>query len=58
LDDVDVKSVIKRLKTKRFAAGVNRNDISNGVKDLNIKLDEHINNVITAMKEIQTQLGL
>jgi len=58
LNDVDVKSVIKRLKTKRFAAGVNRNDIYSGAEDIGISLDEHIQNVIDAMKEIQTKLEL
>ncbi|KKR05706.1 MAG: Metal dependent phosphohydrolase [candidate division WS6 bacterium GW2011_GWF2_39_15] len=58
LSGVDVKSVTKRFKDKGFARGVVREDIINGAKELNIDLDEHIQLVIDAMKEIKEDLGL
>lgn len=50
LDEVEVKSVLKKMKDKGFAKAVNRDDIINGAIELNISLEEHISNCITAMK--------
>jgi predicted hydrolase (HD superfamily) len=56
--DLEVSSVKKKLKDKRFAANVNREDITQGCAELNIPLDEHIKFVIEAMKSISNELGL
>lgn len=56
--DVKVKSVKKKLKDRRFAAAVSRDDIVNGAADLGIDLDEHIAFVIGAMTTVADQLGL
>ena len=45
------KSVRKKMKSKGFAATVNRDDIINGAEDLGIELNEHIQFVIDAMTE-------
>ncbi len=58
LSAVDVNSVKKRFKEKRFAAGVNREEIIQGAQDLEVPLDEHIQNVIDAMSKIANELGL
>jgi predicted hydrolase (HD superfamily) len=58
LEDVDVVSIKKKFKDKGFAKGVNRDDVINGAKELNIELDDHIQLVIDAMKEIRGELGL
>jgi len=58
LSSVDVTSVKKRFKEKRFAAGVNREEIIKGTEELRVFLDEHIQNVITAMREISHELDL
>ncbi|WP_069804009.1 HD domain-containing protein [Thermogemmatispora onikobensis] len=55
---LEVSSVRKKMKTKGFAAGVNREDIIRGAADLGVDLDEHIANVITAMSRIADELGL
>lgn len=55
---LEVSSVRKKMKTKGFAAGVNRDDLVKGAAELNIDLDEHIANVIEAMSEIADTLGL
>ncbi len=47
--DVQVKSVLKKLKDKAFARSVNRDDITNGARELGIDLDEHIAFCIEAM---------
>jgi predicted hydrolase (HD superfamily) len=46
------------MKTKGFAAGVNREDLVKGASELGVDLDEHIANVIEAMSSIADQLGL
>jgi putative nucleotidyltransferase with HDIG domain len=58
LSAVDVNSVKKRFKEKRFAAGVNREEIIQGAQDIGVPLDEHIQNVIDAMSLISEELGL
>lgn len=56
--DLKVKSVKKKLKTKAFAANVSREDIQKGTEMLGLILEEHIQNVIDAMKTIAGDLGL
>ncbi len=50
LNDVESKSIRKKMKDKAFARNVNREDITKGVEELGVELDEHIVNVIEAMK--------
>ena len=56
--DVKVKSVTKKLKTLKFAASVNRDDINNGIVELGVDRTEHIQFVIDALKEIAEDIGL
>lgn len=58
LAEVKVKSVKKKLKDKRFAAQVSREDILKGAEELGVDLDEHIDFVIKAMQGIADRLGL
>lgn len=55
---LEVSSVRKKMKTKGFAAGVNRDDLINGAAELGVDLDEHIACVIQAMSSIAAELGL
>ena len=55
---LEVSSVRKKMKTKGFAAGVNRNDLIEGAAELGVDLDEHIGFVIQAMSSIADTLGL
>lgn len=55
---LEVSSVKKKMKSKGFAAGVNREDLVNGAAELGVDLDEHIAFVIAAMSSIADQLGL
>ena len=56
--DVDAASVKKRFKEKSFARGVHREDIFQGAEELGVPLDEHIENVIQALREASDRLGL
>jgi predicted hydrolase (HD superfamily) len=55
---LEVSSVRKKMKTKGFAAGVNREDLVRGAEELGVDLNEHIANVIEAMSGIADTLGL
>jgi len=50
LQEVDVKSVRKKMKDKAFARSVSREDIIEGAKDLGVDLDEHIEFCIRALQ--------
>jgi putative nucleotidyltransferase with HDIG domain len=58
LRDVKVKSVRKKMKSKAFAASVNREDIRAGAEALGVDLAEHIGFVLEALQSIAPQLGL
>ena len=56
--DVKVKSVKKKWKDKRFAAGVNREVILRGAEMLGVDLTELIDDTIKGMQEIAPEIGL
>jgi putative nucleotidyltransferase with HDIG domain len=56
--DVKLKSVRKKWKDKAFAAAVNRQEMEQAAADLGVELNEHIQLVLDAMKEIALELGL
>lgn len=58
VDEVEVKSVLKKMKDKAFARQVNREDIQNGAAGLEVSLEEHIQFCINAMRKNKAQLGL
>lgn len=58
LADVTVESVRKKLKDKRFAAGVSRHDIDLGAAELGVDLERHIGNLLAALQPIAAELGL
>jgi putative nucleotidyltransferase with HDIG domain len=55
---LEVSSVRKKMKSKGFAAGVNREDLVKGAAELGVDLNEHIAFVIEAMSSIAETLGL
>ncbi len=58
IEEVEVKSVRKKMKDKAFARAVNREDIVKGAGEINVELDEHIQFCINAMKKHKELLGL
>lgn len=56
--DVKVSSVKKKMKDKRFAAAIDREQIRSGAELLGVELDEHIANVISALQSNAGSLGL
>ena len=55
--DLEVKSVKKKFKDKKFAAGVNREVILDGCQRLGAELDEVIAECIAGMRENHEALG-
>ncbi len=51
------KSVLKNLKKKGFAAAINREDITLGIRELGVDESEHIQCVIDAMSALSSDLG-
>lgn len=58
LSSVEVESVLKKWKNKDFAAAVNRSQIGQCEEKLGIKLDEFIQLILEAMKDIAPEIGL
>lgn len=58
IDDLEPRSVKKKMKDKAFAAGVDRDEVRHGAELIGLDLDTHIANVIAAMREIADELGL
>lgn len=58
LADLEVSSVKKKLKDKAFARGVSRDDIRQGVEEMGIDLDQHIQFLLEALRPVERELGL
>lgn len=58
VEEVEVKSVVKKMKDKAFARAVNREDIVKGAEELEVQLNDHIEFCINAMKKNKELLGL
>ena len=56
--DLELKSVKKKYKDRRFAAGVNREVIEQGAAMLNMDLDYVITETISGMREVAEVIGL
>lgn len=55
---LEVKSVMKKFKTAKFAAGVNRSVILNGCKMIDMELDQVIFETIEGMRKSAKEIGL
>ena len=58
IHDVSVPSVLKKVKDKAFARGVNRQDIIQGATELGVSLEDHIAFCLAAMQAQAAELGL
>jgi putative nucleotidyltransferase with HDIG domain len=58
LEEVDVRSVRKKMKDKSFARNVIREDITKGAEQLGVDLDGHIAFVIESLKPVAAELGI
>ncbi len=58
VEEVEVKSVVKKMKDKAFARAVSREDITKGAEELCVSIEEHIQFCLDAMKKNKVMLGL
>ena len=58
IDEVEVKSVKKKMKDKGFAKAVSREDIIKGAEELGIELSDHIQFCIDAMRNVKSELEI
>jgi putative nucleotidyltransferase with HDIG domain len=52
IDDIKPKSVVKKLKDKTFAAGVDREQVARGIELIGLERNEHIQNVVDGMRDV------
>ena len=58
VNDMEVKSVVKKWKDKAFAAGVNRQIIEQGAAMLGVERKDLIQDTIMGMREVAEKIGL
>lgn len=58
ISDLEASSVRKKLKDKAFARTVSREDIYQGISEMQVDMNEHIQFVINALKGVAKELGL
>ena len=56
--DTPAKSVLKKWKDKRFAAGVDRSIIERGARMLGVELSELVTDTIMGMRDVAEAIGL
>ncbi len=52
---VELSSLKKRFRNRAFAAGVNRDEVEHGARELGVDLDEHMTRVLRAMQDMQPE---
>ena len=58
ISSLEVKSVVKKLKDKGFAAKVDRNEVYKGAELFGVDLQEHIGFIIETLRKNKTELGI
>ncbi len=58
ITDLTASSVKKKMKSKGFAKGVNRDDVERGAAEFGVDLMEHIQFEIDAIRPLAVELGL
>ena len=58
LDDLEPKSVKKKMKDKAFARAVDRQAMLDTAEVLGVEFDDHIRNVIAGLRPIAAEVGL
>ena len=56
--DLEAKSVLKKMKDRAFAAGVDREEVRRAADALGVDFAEHVAFVIEAMRGVAGELGL
>jgi putative nucleotidyltransferase with HDIG domain len=55
-EGLEPKAVVKKLKDKAFAKGVKREDVAEGLEELQVSREEHIARIVTALTPLASDL--
>lgn len=58
ISDLEASSVKKKLKDKAFARTVSREDIAQGIGEMQVDMNEHLQFVIGALKGVAVEIGV
>ncbi len=58
VSSIKVKRVMKKIKDKKFAAGVDRFEVQEGVRLLGVELRDHVEFIIGAIQPFAAELGI
>ena len=58
ISELQVKSILKKLKNAKFAAAVSRDDVRNGAAEIGRELDEHIEVCLEALRSDRERLEI
>ncbi|MGC4022081.1 MAG: HD domain-containing protein [Cyclobacteriaceae bacterium] len=58
ISSLEVKSVVKKLKDKGFAAKVDRNEVYKGAELFAVELQDHISFIIETLRKNKVELGI
>ncbi len=58
INNLEPKSVVKKLKDKGFAAKVDRDEVYKGVELFGVEQNEHIHFIIEVLKKNRAELGI
>ena len=58
LDEVDPRSVEKKMRDRGFARQVPRDQLTKGANEIGVPFDEHVANVVEGLKAVRGVLGL
>jgi len=58
IEGLEPRSVVKKLKDRAFAAGVSREDVALGFELIGLDRNEHIQNIIDALRASEEDLGV
>lgn len=58
IHEVEVKSVVKKLKQVAFAAAVNRDELAHAVELVGLSVDEHVGNMLDFLRSEAQALGV
>ena len=58
LSQVKLKSVRKKMKDRKFAAAINREEMLRGAQELGVEFADHVETVKQAMSSIASSIGL
>jgi putative nucleotidyltransferase with HDIG domain len=58
VDDLKPRSVVKKIKDRAFAAGVDRDELARGIELIGLERNEHIQNVIDGLRARADELGI